>query len=930
MKLSQIKMSGFKSFVDTTTINISNDRTGVVGPNGCGKSNIIDAVKWVMGDTSKHIRGGSLEDVIFNGTDTRKPNDYAFVELIFSNTENKIGGEFAKYDEISIKREASRDGNSKYFLNNSHCRRRDIIDIFLGTGLGPKSYAIINQGTASKLIESKPEEFRVFIEEVAGISKYRERKKETESKLLDSKSNLDRVEDILKEINKRLFELKKQSEDADKFKKLNEEYEKIRAEVVAISIKNHLDKAERIKIENSKIETQIEKLNSEMLKKSNEIESITNEYDSKNQNYNEIQKKYYELMTEAGKIEKSLEYEQKSEKEKEEQTKNKKESVSSLKNRIQTSNNSLEINNKKLKEYEKDVSVITDQIKLLEKNIDETSKLKNERTEDLNHLINENNKYLNLRESINSKIDDKENQISKISENINDIDKNIKKLELSIKENELNQLDNEIEMFTKDSEKLKEIHNNEVFKSFKITINRLLQYINNISKLSKSIQKKELENIKKNQEIKTDYEEKIKDEQDEINNLNYSLEDLSSKVNEYTEFIENSQIDIENIKKNINDLENLGDKKNYQLKEANKKFYEHTLNIETLKVKNITTESQLSDYKKNLLSLEEELSLLISSDDKSGDRVERIRIDLQQKLKLVKDEESHLEDINTDISSLTEVIERLNDEKFKLNSELEAKQAKLNDGKNSIEVIFGQTTIFNEQLEELGVKFDNILEEDKEYSLSDWKKNEDSLKRRIERMGPINMAAIDEYKEYESRSIYLTEQKNDLLSSINTLESAIKKIDQETNARFQNTFDKINLELSRIFPKLFNGGKAHLKILGNDILTAGVEVYACPPGKKLSSINLLSGGEKALTSISLVFALFSLNPAPFCMLDEIDAPLDDANIDRFCQVLKEMSNNTQFIVITHKKPTMEYVDNLIGVTMGEKGVSKIVDVNLAS
>ena len=930
MKLNQIKMSGFKSFVDTTTINISNDRTGVVGPNGCGKSNIIDAVKWVMGDTSKHIRGGSLEDVIFNGTDTRKPNDYAFVELIFSNTENKIGGEFAKYDEISIKREASRDGNSKYFLNNSHCRRRDIIDIFLGTGLGPKSYAIINQGTASKLIESKPEEFRIFIEEVAGISKYRERKKETESKLLDSKSNLDRVEDILKEINKRLFELKKQSEDADKFKKLNEEYEKIRAEVVAISIKNHLDKAERIKIENSKIETQKEKLNSEIVKKNNEIENITKEYDSKNQTYNEIQKKYYELMTEAGKIEKSLEYEQKSEKEKEEQTKNKKESISSIKNRIEASNSSLEINNKKLKEHERDVSVITDQVKLLEKNIDETSKLKNERSEDLNHLINENNKYLNLRESINSKIEDNENQISKISENINDIEKNIKKLELSIKENELNQLNNEIEMFTKDSEKLKEIHNNEAFKSFKITINRLLQYINNISKLSKSIQKKELENIKKNQEMKADYEKKIKDEQDEINNLNYSLEDLSSKVNEYTEFIENSQVDIENIKKNINDLENLVDKKNYQLKEANKKFYEHTLNIETLKVKNITTESQLSDYKKNLLSLEEELSLLISSDDKSGDKVERIRIDLQQKLKLVKDEESHLEDINTDISSLTEAIERLNDEKLKLNSELEAKQAKINDGKNSIEVIFGQTTIFNEQLEELGVKFDNLLEEDKEYSLSDWKKNEDSLKRRIERMGPINMAAIDEYKEYESRSIYLTEQKNDLLSSINTLEGAIKKIDQETKARFQNTFDKINLELSRIFPKLFNGGKAHLKILGNDILTAGVEVYACPPGKKLSSINLLSGGEKALTSISLVFALFSLNPAPFCMLDEIDAPLDDANIDRFCQVLKEMSNNTQFIVITHKKPTMEYVDNLIGVTMGEKGVSKIVDVNLAS
>ena len=223
MRLTNIKISGFKSFVDKTEISLSEKRTAIIGPNGCGKSNIIDAVKWVLGETSKHIRGDNIDDVIFNGTDTRKPNDYANVELLFSNTENRIGGQYAQYDEISVKREVTRDGASKYFLNNSHCRRRDILDIFLGTGLGPKSYAIINQGTASKLIESKPEEFRVYLEEVAGISKYRERKRETENKISHTKENIDRLNDVISEVLKQLKTLERQAIQADKYKKLTEE-----------------------------------------------------------------------------------------------------------------------------------------------------------------------------------------------------------------------------------------------------------------------------------------------------------------------------------------------------------------------------------------------------------------------------------------------------------------------------------------------------------------------------------------------------------------------------------------------------------------------------------------------------------------------------------------------------------------------------------
>ena len=309
MRLTNIRISGFKSFVDKTEITLSEKRTGIIGPNGCGKSNIIDAVKWVLGETSKHIRGDSIDDVIFNGTDSRKPNDYANVELIFSNIENRIGGQYAQYDEISVKREVTRDGASKYFLNNSHCRRRDILDIFMGTGLGPKSYAIINQGTASRLIESKPEEFRVYLEEVAGISKYRERKRETENKISHTKDNLERLNDVISEVTKQIKTLERQAIQADKFKKLSEEKKSIKSEILAISIR---DFQENIENKNKKIESKKTKL----IKKQSEINSINTKieklkinYQSINEEMNETQKQYYDALSEVGRTEQAIEYE---------------------------------------------------------------------------------------------------------------------------------------------------------------------------------------------------------------------------------------------------------------------------------------------------------------------------------------------------------------------------------------------------------------------------------------------------------------------------------------------------------------------------------------------------------------------------------------------------------------------------------------------
>ena len=420
MRLTKIKISGFKSFVDKTEISLAEKRIAIIGPNGCGKSNIIDAVKWVLGDTSKHIRGENIDDVIFNGTDTRKPNDYANVELLFSNTENRIGGQYAQYDEISVKREVTRDGASKYFLNNSHCRRRDILDIFMGTGLGPKSYAIINQGTASKLIESKPEEFRVYLEEVAGISKYRERKRETENKIRHTRENLDRLNDVVSEVSKQLKTLERQAIQADKYKKLTEEKKVIKSEILAISIR---DFQESIEIKNNKIETKRTKLE----KKQSEISSINAQeeklkitYQSLNEEMNETQKQYYNALSEVGRTEQAIEYEKDGAERNKKQYQNALESIEKIRNVLNTDND-------KLIKYKSEIDELGEMKNIKSANI---SKIKKDKEYINNDLLNKKE----ILEVEIKKIYESEQSIKNKEEKIKDFNHNIVRIKKDIEE----------------------------------------------------------------------------------------------------------------------------------------------------------------------------------------------------------------------------------------------------------------------------------------------------------------------------------------------------------------------------------------------------------------------------------------------------------------------------------------------------------------
>ena len=916
-------MSGFKSFVDRTEINISDQRTGVIGPNGCGKSNIIDAVKWVLGDTSKQIRGNSMEDVIFNGTDTRKPNDFAFVELLFSNTENKLGGEYAKYDEISVKREVSRDGSSKYFLNNTSCRRRDVVDIFLGTGLGPKSYAIINQGTASKIIESKPEEFRVYVEEVAGISKYRERRRETEIKIEHTKDNLDRLNDLVKEVNKQLSELKKQAEQADKYKKLSSEKDKIKSEILAISVRDLNNKISKNDEKISKKNISLEKTNAKISKIQSEIEKLKDKYNEKNNSLDKVQQKYYEAMGEAGKIEKAIEYEsagaEKNKREYDEQISK----IEEIKSEIIKIGQEISSCEEEIRKEEDNKKEGIEKENIISREIASDKQLTNERRKELDEI---NNNRLNINrkhEIITSKISTLENEIKRTHDTINNYKKNIKNIEEQLTNSEILTLDQKINLFIEESDKFLKDNNSD-----DIQLNKIKDILLNIQDLSKSIQEAEFENAKRNEELKNEISNKIIDEENNIASYSSELKGKESELLSITKELEDIENDISERKDNILELEGLISKKEKDLEECKESVFKIDLNVETLKVRISVQNTNKNNLEKDLTVSEESSKSLLSQDTDPEMVLSNLKNELDIHLKNTNESENEMKDLREEISLITNDIQSNEDNKEILNNEANSYKDEINEFDKFSQEMIGQIKTLNEQSNELNIDNENVLDSNTDYNLEEWKKREVNIARQLDRMGPINMAAIDQFKDYEERSSYLNLQKEDLMSALDTLSEAIKKIDKDTKERFKETFDMINEKLSEIFPRLFNGGKAYLKLTDKDLLKTGIEVFACPPGKKLTSINLLSGGEKALTAISLLFSLFSLNPAPFCMLDEIDAPLDDINLDRFCRLLTDMSTKTQFIVITHKKPTMEYVEQLIGVTMGEQGVSKIVNVNL--
>lgn len=1159
MRLSKIKLAGFKSFVDPTTIPLISNLTSVAGPNGCGKSNVIDAVRWVMGESSaKNLRGGALTDVIFSGSSARKPVGQATVELVFDNSDGKIGGEYASYAEIAIKRQVTRDGQSNYFLNGQRCRRRDITDIFLGTGLGPRSYAIIEQGMISRVIDAKPEELRVFIEEAAGISKYKERRRETENRIKHTQENLARLNDLRQELETQLNRLQRQSQAAKQYQELKAEEKIISLQLAALAW-HRLDQAI------SNVEAQIREGSIQFEAKQAEIQHVKThqeklrlEYTESNDALNEVQKQYYGLGSEIARIEQQIAHQQERFTE---LNQDKVEAENTLaiaqKQMAQDDDMRFMLNDElalllpheeqliedelkaqsKLQDAEnaqnkwrEEMALVQQQviaptriaeaekakIALLERQIQQTQMRQTRLEEELKQLgVQEANEV----ESQRNKIAHLEEQVLELEEQIDELtsnkqqqlqrqqqlNANIKQTERALNESVAQKMALEAlqaKALGKDTqaksdwlssqglsdsvylaEKLEVekgwekavetvlfsfiqglvLENRQIDQfalqlqsDFSLTLlewpqtatNResnpecLVHYIGNKQFLPKTIfdllacvrvarSLEEAVSIAKTsgQSVITtdglwvgpDWISCQAQSEDESGMLvrEEKLKIVTHSISEQEEKLGELQLNLEDCEKALKDLdlqkETLQQEKNTNQKEIISLEGELRMKlnkIEQHQKRAAQIEGDLKESRDSIAHYQQDINVSRSSLNKALDDMSQFN-DLQESLSQQKEaiQESlngakhHLKEISgkkqelalklqtlrTNITALTSNIERFkeqietakarvqaiiqalakneeplvplkNELQINLDKRLEIEDH-LNNARDKVAHIDNQLresehalTQFEQNLQKLREQLEHVRmewqalcvrKENAAERLKDapsietilagtpegateagWQERINEIEARINKLGAINLAAIEEFDAAKERKEYLDAQLNDLTEALTTLENAIKKIDKETRMKFEETFNQVNDEFMRLFPRLFGGGQAQLTMTGEDLLDTGITLMARPPGKKNSSIQLLSGGEKALTAIALVFSIFRLNPAPFCMLDEVDAPLDDSNVVRFCDMVKEMSKTVQFVYISHNKITIEMAEQLHGVTMREAGVSRLVSVDI--
>ena len=813
MRLNSVKLSGFKSFVDPTSVTFPSSMSCIVGPNGCGKSNVIDAVRWVLGESSaKNLRSDSMTDVVFNGSSTRKPVSKASVELFFDNKEGRIGGEFSSYSEISVRRSLELDGQSNYYLNGTSCRKKDITDVFLGTGLGPRSYAIIEQGMISQLVSAKPEEMRGYIEEVAGISRYLERKKETESRIRRTRENLSRLEDLREEISRLLFKLQRQAKAAEKYHELRKDETKSQLMLLGSKWRDVslvlLAKEEAVKSQ----ELKVEEINSEKNTSDSEIIKLRAQQIELQTALDKVQQEFYSFGADISRTEQEL---------------------ALKKERINEINEKISINNIQIDSR-------TQEIKTLEEN-------KTSASEKLNAI---------------------ENELKKLKES-NDVEPNkaeAEKIEgswlifITQTKDILSNLLNSIELVTSKLSKKETIE--EVIssiESIKTKLNELESEPVRLTKITQDFLVNASEGAKQQRINLIDKTDKYAELQAQLASLNSEDSSLNNRIRDLEQ--ENADLEIE-------------------LKESVDPINEIQKKLDSLLSDRLKVEENLLQSRKAI----EECNTLIH-------QFEREKIEKEQAA-----------------ITLRELLENLR---------LERQASKI------------EQSNIEKQVLDLGgdlKKIKDTLEEGK--TVESYSSDLEAIELKISRLGAINLAAMEEFDQESKRKELLDGQHDELIQALETLEKAISKIDKETRTTFKDTFDKLNNSLSRSFPKLFGGGHAELIMLGEDLLTCGIGISARPPGKKNASVSQLSGGEKALTAIATVFAFFELNPAPFCLLDEVDAPLDDLNTMRFIDLVDEMSQKVQFVYITHNKISMEKSKHLMGVTMQEPGVSRMVAVDV--
>jgi len=1161
MRLSTIKLAGFKSFVDPTTLHLPSNLGAVVGPNGCGKSNTIDAVRWVMGESSaKHLRGASMDDVIFSGSASRKPVGMASVELVFDNSDRTLEGEFASYNEISVKRTLTRDGTSKYFLNGTRCRRRDVADLFLGTGLGPRSYAIIEQGMISRLIDAKPEELRVFLEEAAGISKYKERRRETETRIRHTRENLDRLDDLREEIDKQLSHLQRQSRTAERYKEFKVQERQLKAELLYLrwvdlqseveqreqTIKEHELNLEAVVADQRSVESTIEE------QRAHQVEA--------NDSLNDVQGRYYGLGADISRLEQSIQHQKEMHQSQVQELQNLERTLNEAETSVKQDQQNLELARSQLEELEPELELRREQ-----QEIDNAAM--HEAEESMHSLQNDWEDYnkrsaepaqvaqveRNRMEQLERHIQQMQTRLQRIEEqkrNLNSSDSETKlasqKTELTavaaVKEEmssrresvmeELNQVrETNATLQQQQDEARRELNDsqgkltslealqkaalgkqdtkvvdwlegqqlsnntrlvehlrvdegwdkavetalgqylqavcvdnldsvNQVLGSFEagrlsfietstsaadnvsaewlaskvksdVDLSHLLNHIriaddlnsamaqrgqlsdgqsiitkdgiwlgknwlrvakDNDAKSGIVVREKEIETLNQELEIQQQRLETIGEQlvagREQLQQTEQQREQLQAEQNkihqqhaELQAQINSREVRLEQVKKSEESLQN-------EEKEIRQQIEDENLGIEEARRKRneaMTLIDELSREHDQLSQRREQLqSTLQQGRDKartSREAVHELAIKIEGLRTSSRNLEQNLERMQTQLvqqqerrgeiqavvakgnepikgheEELAELLEKrllveneLNEARQrlgKIDNELRTLEQKRHEHEQKSQVVrssLEQTKLnaqeikvrsltVKEQMDESAVDAEAVkiaLDAHEETPrIPDWQRHVDEVTQRIQRLGPINLAAIDEYQEQLKRKEYLDTQHEDVISALTTLEEAIAKIDKETRHRFKETFDHVNTRIQDMFPRLFGGGQAYLEMTGEDLLDTGVAVMARPPGKRISHIQLMSGGEKALTAVALVFAIFELNPAPFCMLDEVDAPLDEANVGRFCELVKHMSERVQFIFITHNKSTMEMAEHLSGVTMRESGVSRLVSVDV--
>ena len=1160
MRLKSIKLAGFKSFVDPTNAQFPSNLCAVVGPNGCGKSNIIDAVRWVMGESSaKNLRGESMADVIFNGSGARKPVGQASIELIFDNSDGRIVGEYASYNEIAIKRKVTRDGTANYYLNGNKCRRRDITDIFLGTGLGPRSYAIIEQGMISRLIESKPDELRVYIEEAAGISKYKERRRDTESRINRTKENLERLTDIRDELGRQLGRLERQAKAAEKYAEYKKQERQLTVELLALRWRDYDQSGQQQKQIIGKLELEHEKLITERSGCDTAIEKLRADFTQTSDAFNEIQASFYKIGGEVARLEQAIEHSQQRAQELDKDLQQTEHNFTEAEQHLNTDKQKAtgweaeqtelepllvtaqaaekssaellqtaetamqqwqqswdeftqaaadprqqaEVQQSKIQHVEQILRRLDDRRSALATEVSrfqdspaeqEMASVQTELTAveasraDLEKKRQEQSATIQLLREKEKQTAADYNRLRSEQQTLKGREASLEALQQAAKGDESERkwladkgLANkprladsvvpakgwELAVETVLGSYLQAIAVDDVvasidllddFKKGELLLiskgsgakntadkGRLLSELvkaegvdgllaniyaaDNLadalvlqSKLSpvESVvtpegiwlgnnwlrvardkdatagflqRKQELEQIgkqlsqvnqqiEKTEQLRADNEKQLKELEQTRQQLDTQYSEQQNKYTELRSTLSGFEVQIEQYKARkqraeteLAEVESQAKSEKDNLAEARKTLEQaiEKMDVDTQQREQLVQKrdqfrsaldesrqkaeqdrSQRQQLEMRQRSLSTQLESVREGIQRLQVQVERLgerREQLKAAFNIKEDpSENYKQDLENALASrlaaeeklaqarsAVETVEFQMREQEKLRGELDQQvqqaQGKLEQQRLSAQEITTLSGTIESQISEKQGDLSELLESlEEDAAIQDWEENLQAIANRVQRLGPINLAAIDEYKLESERKDYLDQQNAELEEALDTLQNAIHKIDRETRTKFKDTFEFVNTHIQELFPKLFGGGHAYLEMVGDDLLNAGVALMARPPGKKNSSIHLLSGGEKALTAIAMVFAIFKLNPAPFCMLDEVDAPLDDANVGRYAAMLKEMSDQVQFIYISHNKISMEAANQLMGVTMHEPGVSRLVtvDVNQAA